>query len=114
VCIFINGGWNEKTHEIGVMKAIGARNRDILTIFLLKSGIISVIGGILGILIGAIGANMIIVGLESAFGVEIPAILHAEVLLGGLAVAVIVGVLSGIYPARKAAKMSPVEAVRYE
>ena len=106
--------WNEKTHEVGVMKAIGARNRDILTIFLLESGIISVIGGILGILIGAIGANVISVGLESAFGVEIPAILHAEVMLGGLAVAVIVGVLSGIYPARKAAKMSPVEAVRYE
>jgi len=104
----------ERTHEIGVMKAIGARNRDILTIFLLESGIISVIGGILGILIGAIGANVISVGLESAFGVEIPAILHAEVMLGGLAVAVIVGVLSGIYPARKAAKMSPVEAVRYE
>ena len=104
----------ERTHEIGVMKAIGARNRDILTIFLLESGIISVIGGILGILIGAIGANVISIGLESAFGVEIPVILHAEVLLGGLAVAVIVGVLSGIYPARKAAKMSPVEAVRYE
>ena len=104
----------ERTHEIGVMKAIGARNRDILSIFLLESGIISVIGGILGILIGVIGANVISVGLESAFGVEIPAILHAEVLLGGLAVAVIVGILSGIYPARKAAKMSPVEAVRYE
>jgi len=107
VGISVNGGWNEKTHEIGVMKAIGARNRDILTIFLLESGIISVIGGILGIFIGAIGVNVISVGLESAFGVEIPAILHAEVLLGGLAVTVIVGVLSGIYPARKAAKMSP-------
>jgi len=94
VCISVNCGWNEKTHEIGVMKAIDARNRDILTIFLLESGIISMIGGILGILIGTIGANVI--------------------LLGGLAVAVIVGVLSGIYPVRKAAKMSPVEAVRYE
>jgi len=73
-----------------------------------------VIGVILGIFIGAIGVNVISVGWESAFGVEIPAILHAEVLLGGLAVAVIVGVLSGIYPARKATKMSPVEAVRYE
>ena len=120
MCISVNCGWNEKwlerkkTHEVSVIKAIGARNRDILTIFLLESGIISVIGGILGIFIRAIGANVISVSLESAFGVEIPAILHAEVLLGGLAVTVIVGVLSGIYPARKAAKMSPVEAVRYE
>ena len=104
----------ERTHEIGVMKAIGARNRDILTIFVLESGMISVIGGILGMLIGVTGANVISVGLGSAFGIEIPAILHVEVLLGGLAVAVITGVLSGVYPALKAAKMSPVEAVRYE
>ena len=96
------------------MKAIGARNRDILTIFVLESGMISVIGGILGMLIGVTGANVISVGLGSAFGIEIPAILHAEVLLGGLAVAVITGVLSGVYPALKAARMSPVEAVRYE
>ena len=85
MCISVNCGWNEKwlerkkTHEVSVIKAIGARNRDILTIFLLESGIISVIGGILGIFIRAIGANVISVGLESAFGVEIPAILHAEV-----------------------------------
>ncbi|RLG33150.1 ABC transporter permease, partial [Methanosarcinales archaeon] len=67
-----------------------------------------------GCVLGIIGANVISIGIGAAFGEEIPAILRPEVLLGGIVVAVIVGVMSGLYPARKASKMSPVEAVRYE
>ncbi len=104
----------ERTHEIGVMKAIGAKNRNILSLFLLEAGMVSVIGGICGCILGVLGARAISFGIQTAFDVEIAAIVKPEVLLGGLAVAVVVGMLSGVYPARKASKMSPVEAVKYE
>ncbi len=104
----------ERTHEIGVMKAIGAKNRNILSLFLLEVGVVSAIGGVFGCIFGVIGAHAISFGMQTALDVEIAAIVKPEVLLGGVAVAMIVGVLSGLYPARKASKMSPVEAVRYE
>jgi putative ABC transport system permease protein len=104
----------ERTHEIGVMKAIGAKNRNILFLFLLEAGVVSAIGGVCGCILGVIGAHVISFGIQMALDVEIAAIVKPEVLLGGVAVAMLVGILSGLYPARKASKMSPVEAVRYE
>lgn len=104
----------ERTHEIGVMKAIGAKNRNILFLFLMDAGVVSGIGGVLGCIVGVIIAKVISYGIYAWFDVEIAAIVEPGVLLGGVAVAVLVGILSGLYPARKASKMSPVEAVRYE
>ena len=104
----------ERTHEIGVMKAIGAKNRNILSLFLLEAGVVSLLGGICGCILGVISARAISFGIQTAFDVEIAAIVKPDVLLGGIAVAVFVGVISGLYPARKASKMSPVEAVKYE
>jgi len=104
----------ERTHEIGVMKAIGAKNRNILSLFLLEAGVVSLLGGICGCILGVLGARAISFGIATAFDVEIAAIVKPEVLLGGIAVAVVVGMLSGLYPARKASKMSPVEAVKYQ
>jgi len=104
----------ERTHEIGVMKAIGAKNRNILFLFLLEAGVVSAIGGVCGCIVGVIGAHAISFGIQTLFDVEIAAIVKPEVLLGGVAVAMLVGIISGLYPARKASKMSPVEAVRYE
>jgi putative ABC transport system permease protein len=104
----------ERTHEIGVMKAIGAKNRNILSLFLLEAGVVSGIGGVLGCVAGVFAAKVITVYIYTAFDVEIAAVVTPEVLLGGVLVAVLVGILSGFYPARKASKLSPVEAVRYE
>jgi len=104
----------ERTHEIGVMKAIGAKNRNILSLFLMEAGVVSGIGGVLGCVAGVFAAKVITIYIHAAFNVEIAPIVKPEVLLGGVVVAVLVGILSGFYPARKASKLSPVEAVRYE
>jgi putative ABC transport system permease protein len=103
----------ERTHEIGVMKAIGAKSRDVLSLFLLESSIVSLVGGVAGCVLGWVVAIVISSVASMMSGLEIAAVVKLEVLVGGIAVAVIVGVLSGFYPARKASKMSPVEAVRY-
>ncbi len=103
----------ERTHEIGVMKAIGAKNRDVLSLFLLETSVVSLLGGVAGCGLGWGMAILISFVVEMASGIEIAAIPKPGVFLGGIAVAMIVGVLSGFYPARKASKMSPVEAVRY-
>ena len=104
----------ERTHEIGIMKAIGAKNRNILSLFLLEAGLVSLLGGLCGCVLGVMGARAISFGIQTGFDVDIAAVIEPTVLLGGVAVAVVVGMLSGLYPARKASKMSPVEAVKYE
>ncbi len=104
----------ERTHEIGVMKAIGAKSRDVLSLFLLESSIVSLAGGVVGCVLGIIVAQIISFGASSAIGIAFQAPVKPLVVLGGMAVAMVVGVLSGFYPARKASSMSPVEAVRYE
>lgn len=98
----------ERTREIGIMKSLGYTNSGILSLFLLESVLVSLFGGILGTLIGGLGAF----ALETAL--KLPTVFPFTLIQIGFFVSVMVGVVAGVYPARKAAKMNPVEALRYE
>lgn len=98
----------ERTREIGVRKALGARTRDVLIQFLTESAILSACGGIIGILLGG--------GLVSAVGLAIgvPTIVKPGVILVAVTFSAVVGIFFGLYPASKAAKADPIDALRYE
>jgi len=103
----------ERTREIGLRKAVGARNRDIMVQFLVESLILSLLGGVLGILLGWLIA-LVIGRVASASGTALtPAVSLNSILLATLFSAA-VGLFFGIYPARRAAGLEPVEALRYE
>ena len=104
----------QRTNEIGIMKAIGARNSDILLIFLIESGFLGMIGGAVGIGIGfAIGKTVELAA--SQYGLEMfKASFPWYLILGALAFSFIVGSIAGVFPARQASKLKPVDALRYE
>ncbi len=98
----------ERTREIGIRMAIGARRRDVLAQFLLEALLICTVGGVIGILIGVVGA--LVVGRAMQIEVE----LSARVALIAFAVSGATGIFFGFWPARRAAGLRPVEALRYE
>jgi len=103
----------ERTREIGLRKAVGARKRDILTQFLVESSLLSLAGGVIGILVGW-GIAVLVGQIASMVGSTIqPVIKAASVVLATLFSAAI-GVFFGLYPARRAAGMEPVDALRTE
>lgn len=98
----------ERTREIGIRKSLGARTGSILLQFLSESAIITLLGGIIGIILGIAGASVIGGAIGFAARVQIPTVLGASLFSAA------VGIFFGIYPARKAAKLSPIEALRHE
>jgi len=98
----------ERTKEIGLLKAIGAKEKDILTQFLIEAIVMTVSGGLIGIAIGVGGAFAISVFVGIPFTLSIPAILAA------VGVSTLVGLVFGLYPARRAARLNPIDALRYE
>lgn len=112
----------EKTKEIGIMKAIGAKNSDILSIFVLSSAMLGMVGGLIGIAVGTVISILLpdlgisIMGVSGgggAGGTLITAI-TPELLIGSLLLAMAIGVISGLIPSYRASKLKPVEALRYE
>ena len=102
----------ERTKDIGIMKSIGAKNSDILIIFLIESGMQGFIGGTIGIMLG-VGIGKIVEYLAKISGFSLLKVpINPLILLGGLLFAVIVGLVSGYFPARQAAKLRPVDALK--
>jgi len=104
----------ERTREVGLRKALGARRKDILLQFLFEAVCITALGGIVGILFGTILSLLGSFVLSSAFGLAWDFAFPFGAAFLGIAVSVGVGVIFGIYPARKASLKSPIEALRYE
>lgn len=98
----------ERTREIGLLKAIGAKEKDILTQFLIEAVVMTLIGGLVGIGLGISGAFIISFFAHIPFVVSIPAVLIA------VGVSTLVGIVFGLYPAQRAARLSPIDALRYE
>jgi len=105
----------ERTREIGIRLAVGARSRDILRQFLVEAVVLSLLGGVIGVGLGvaaAVGATQLITmlmgGVACPLTISVPAILIALVFSGS------VGMFFGYYPARKASRLDPIESLRYE
>jgi putative ABC transport system permease protein len=98
----------ERTKEIGVRMAVGARRQDILFQFLIESAVISATGGAIGILLGAVVAKIVTAATSMPSRVEPMSIVIA------IAMSASIGLFFGIYPANKAAKLNPVDALRAE
>ncbi|MFN2532620.1 MAG: ABC transporter permease [Pyrinomonadaceae bacterium] len=99
----------ERTKEIGVRKAIGARRRDIVRQFLFEAMMLTFLGGVLGVLLAA-GASRLVM----FFLPELPASIPAWAVITGLTVSIGVGLIFGVWPARKASRLDPIECLRYE
>ncbi len=106
----------ERTKQIGLLKAMGGSEREIMKLFLIESGIFGLVGGIIGVGFGAIISLLIpYLGIQAlGFGGDLRATITTETILFALGFSVAIGILSGIIPARHAAKMRPVDAIRYD
>ena len=99
----------ERTREIGLRKAVGAKRRDILLQFLIESVVLSILGGLLGIALGAGGAFAI-----SKLQSDLTAVVTPQAIMLATGFSAAVGLFFGIYPATRAARLNPIEALRYE
>ena len=98
----------ERTREIGIRKALGARTRDVLIQFLTESAILSACGGLVGVILGV---GIVLLG---GMALGLPVIIRPSVIVLAVSFSALVGIFFGLYPASKAAKADPIDALRYE
>jgi len=98
----------ERTREIGIRRAIGAKKRNIMTQFIIEAVVLCEVGGVLGVLLGILGGNAV------ALFFKVPPVIPFDWIALGLAICSVVGIVFGTYPAYKAANLDPIESLRYE
>jgi putative ABC transport system permease protein len=98
----------ERTREIGIMKSVGYSSSNVLSLYLLEAVMVSLFGGVVGTAIGGVGAYIIEIALK------LPPVFPLKLIEIGILIYVFVGISAGLYPARKAALMNPVDALRHE
>ena len=103
----------ERTREIGIRKAVGARSRDILQQFLIESATLSFSGGVIGLLVGW-GLSLLIGGISIGDGQPMTTVITPDIIILAVGVAVAIGLFFGSYPALRASRLNPIEALRYE
>src|SRR5213079_1911245 len=98
----------ERTREIGIRRAIGAKRRNIMTQFILEAIVLCEVGGVIGVILGVSGGNV------AAIFLKVPPVVPVDWVVFGLLICSIVGIVFGTYPAFKAANLDPIESLRYE
>jgi putative ABC transport system permease protein len=98
----------ERTREIGIRRAIGAKKRNIMTQFIMEAVVICEVGGVLGVLMGILGGN------STAYFLKLTPVIPVDWAFIGLIICSVVGIIFGTYPAYKAANLDPIESLRYE
>jgi putative ABC transport system permease protein len=99
----------ERTREIGLRKAVGAKAKDILWQFLVEAIVLALVGGLIGLLIGIGGARLI-----ASLSENLDPTVDWGAVVGGISISAVIGLLFGVYPAAQAARLNPIEALRYE
>ncbi|MBE0545182.1 MAG: FtsX-like permease family protein, partial [Verrucomicrobia bacterium] len=98
----------ERTREIGIRRAIGAKKRNIMTQFIMEAVVLCEVGGVIGVVLGILGGN------ATAVFFKVPPAIPFDWIVLGLVICSIVGIVFGTYPAYKAANLDPIESLRYE
>jgi len=101
----------ERTREIGIRKAVGAKRRDILGQFLMEAAILSLTGGGIGIAGGWVMSRLI--SRIDIGGQAIPSVVSPDIVILAISVSIFIGLVSGIYPALRAARLNPIDALHY-
>ena len=110
----------ERTRQIGTLKALGATNFEIMKLFLFESAMIGLIGGLMGVFVGFIASGTIselgirLTGIGARTGISSLTIITPQLVIFAIGFSVLIGIVSGLLPARRASKLQPVEALRYE